>query len=132
MDEFRAVVAEMEHEEHDLWAKRAQDVEAFLVDGAFDDLAGHVDLPLAGDDRLPSSSRARWPRRLIRVVQHAELLGGAADRGQSAGVGAKEQATAMSQITTTISELWATPRQIAEKATGRADRRGGGIWRRGR
>ena len=45
-----------------------------------------------------------------------ELVERAAGRGDPAGVRAREQASAMTEIATTISELLATSRQIAESA----------------
>ena len=116
MDDFRAVLADMDQEERALLDKRKEAAQAsaqatkeiiFWGSGA-----GLVLMILIGWFIVSSLSQ-----QIGAAVQHVQSSSSelqAAANQQATG--AREQATAMNEITTTISELLATSRQIAESA----------------
>jgi CHASE3 domain sensor protein len=116
MDEIRAVVAEMFHEEESLLARRRQIAEAGAARARAVLLIGPIlGLLLVGAIGLLIS------RSLARQVSSAVVdIRGSATELQAAAhqqaAAAKEQASAMSEIATTMSELLVTSRQIAEIA----------------
>lgn len=116
MDQIRALIAEADHEEADLLARRGEEstasAQATMAIILYGGLAGIVLIAMIG--WFITRSLSKQIGAAVGQVQSSSSELQAAANQQATG--AKEQATAMSEITTTISELLATSRQIAESA----------------
>jgi methyl-accepting chemotaxis protein len=116
MDELRALINQMKHEEDEELRLRAADVEAtasgvrsVIVGGTIAGL-----LLVLGAGFVLNRALTGQVVGAVRHVQRsaAELLAAATQQV----AGARETATSMTEISTTISELLATSRQIADSA----------------
>lgn len=116
MEDLRAVLAEMEREEHALLKQRVDEAEASATTAestiAYGTLLCLLVVVAAGV--LITRSLTQQIGTAVGQVQSSSTELQAAANQQATG--AKEQATAMNEISTTISELLATSRQIAESA----------------
>ena len=116
MDAVRAVLGQMETEEHELLRRRADEVESTASATRTTIFLGTLLCLLvvlgAGVSIIRSLSR-----QIGSAVHHVQSSSTELQAAASQQVtSAKEQATAMNEITTTLSELLATSRQIAESA----------------
>jgi CHASE3 domain sensor protein len=116
MDQVRAILAEADHEEADLLARRSEEARSsanmtmwIIIWGG---LIGTLLVALIG--WFISSSLSDQIGSAVGHVRSSSAELQAAANQQASG--AKEQAAAMTEISTTISELLATSRQIAESA----------------
>ena len=116
MDDLRGVVTQMEREERDLLAKRAEEVGAAASSAQSTIVWGTLICLLfvtAAGFYITRSLSGQITQAVRHVESSSSELQSAANQQAS---GAKESSTAMNEITTTISELLATSRQIAESA----------------
>jgi len=116
MDDLRAVATQMEQEERELLAKRAEEVEAAASSAQKTIIYGTLLcllLVTAAAFMITRSLSGQIGLAVQHVQSSSVELQSTANQQAS---GAKESSTAMSEITTTIGELLATSRQIAESA----------------
>jgi methyl-accepting chemotaxis protein len=116
MDDLRGIMTQMDREERDLLAKRAEEVEAAASSAQSTIIWGTLIclLFVTGAGFYITRSLSGQITQAVRHVESSSSeLQSAANQQAS---GAKESSTAMNEITTTISELLATSRQIAESA----------------
>jgi CHASE3 domain sensor protein len=116
MDDLRGVMTQMEREERDLLAKRAEEVGAAASSAQSTIVWGTLICLLfvtAAGFYITRSLSGQITQAVRHVESSSSELQSAANQQAS---GAKESSTAMNEITTTISELLATSRQIAESA----------------
>jgi methyl-accepting chemotaxis protein len=116
MDDLRGVVTQMEREERDLLAKRAEEVGAAASSAQSTIVWGTLICLLfvtAAGFYITRSLSGQITQAVRHVESSSSELQSAANQQAS---GAKESSTAMNEITTTIGELLATSRQIAESA----------------
>lgn len=116
MDDLRAVATQMEQEERELLAKRAEEVEAAASSAQKTIIYGTLLcllLVTAAAFMITRSLTGQIGLAVQHVQSSSVELQSTANQQAS---GAKESSTAMSEITTTIGELLATSRQIAESA----------------
>ena len=116
MDAIRRLLGQVDRDERDVLAGRAEDVDAAASAARVTILFGTLLSILVACVVGFALVRALTSQigSAVRHVQSSSAELQAAANQQVAG--AKEQSTAMSEITTTISELLATSRQIAESA----------------
>ena len=116
MDQIRAILAQMDHEERDLLITRAAEVESASTNGraAIAWGTGICLLFVIGVGWYLSSTLSQQISQAVQHVQSSSTELQAAANQQVTGV--KESATSMAEITTTVTELLATSRQIADSA----------------
>jgi methyl-accepting chemotaxis protein len=116
MDQFRAIIADMNRDERDVLKQRAADVEIASGNGKTTIVVGIAACLLFLLTTATVIIRS-FNNQIGSAVRHMQSssteLQSAANQQAS---GARESATAMTEITTTIGELLATSRQIAESA----------------
>jgi CHASE3 domain sensor protein len=116
MDDFRAVIAQMEAAEHELLKARAEEVEATATSARSTILIGTVLcllVVMVAGFVIVRMLTAQIGSAVQHVQSSSAELQAAANQQVSS---TRQQATAMNEITTTISELLATSRQISDSA----------------